>query len=141
MIDEVQHIQQQKITVLSLVCSGSHMLRWLIPVVYDEKMSNYRGCAIQQPSQRQHSCLMMDGEDVWMYYHDDVVEKIDLSLVLKTAERGCALGLVSNWGSRRKRTFLNCPKFPWTNRYITALEFEHKSRKTEFCVPFYDGSN
>ena len=50
--------------------------------------------AIQHPSQRQHSCLMMDGENAWMYYYDDVVEKIDLSLVLKTGESVCsALGI------------------------------------------------
>ena len=38
-------------------------------------MSKCRGCAFQHPSQRQHSCLMMDVEDVWMYYYDDVEGK------------------------------------------------------------------
>ena len=38
-------------------------------------------------------CLMMDGQDVWTYYHD-VVEEIHLSLVLKTAESVCsAIGI------------------------------------------------
>ena len=36
---------------------------------------------------------MMDNEEAWMYYRDDVVEKIDLNAVLKTAESVCsALG-------------------------------------------------
>ena len=62
-------------------------------LVHKEKMPNCHGCAIQHPSHRQHSCLMMDGEDAWMYYYDNVVKKIDLSLVLKTAESVCtALG-------------------------------------------------
>ena len=37
---------------------------------------------------------IMDGEDAWMYYYDDVVEKIDLSLILKATESVCsALGI------------------------------------------------
>ena len=75
-------------------------------LVHEEKMSNCHGCAIQHPRQRQHSCLVMDGEDVWMYYCDDMVERIHLILVLKTAESVCsALGM--NWGSRGKPTFPN----------------------------------
>ena len=56
-------------------------------LVHEEKLRNCHGCAIQHPSQRQHLCLAMDGEDDWMFYHDDVVEEIALSFVLKTARR------------------------------------------------------
>ena len=82
----------------------------------------------------------MDGEGIWVYYHDGVVEKIDLSLVLKTAESGCsALGI--NWGSRGKHTlpkvspsFLGqtCISPPWNSKDWT----EHKNRTIEFCVFF-----
>ena len=68
-IDEVQHIQQQRIvSVFAHVFRLAYAAMVDTPLVHEEKMSNCHGCAIQHPSQRQHSCLMMDGEDVWMYY-------------------------------------------------------------------------
>ena len=43
-----------------------------IPVLssYGKKREHWlcHGCATQHLSQRHHSCLMMDSEDVWMYY-------------------------------------------------------------------------
>ena len=61
--------------------------------IQQEKLNRCHGCSIQHPSQRQHPCLMMENDDAWMYYHDDVVEKIDLNVILKTAESVCsALG-------------------------------------------------
>ena len=85
-------------------------------------MSNCHGCAIQHPS------LMMDGEDIWMYYHY-VVEKIDLSLVLNTAESACST-LVIKLGSV-------C--------YRIALEFEglHRTQEPEDRIlrVLYDGHN
>ena len=60
-----------------------------------EKVNRCNGCAIQHPSHRQHSCLMMDSEDASLCYHNDVVEKIDLSLVMKTVKSICkAIGLI-----------------------------------------------
>ena len=36
---------------------------------------------------------MMDNDDAWMYYHDEVVEQIDLNSVLNDTESICrALG-------------------------------------------------
>ena len=36
---------------------------------------------------------MMDNDDAWMYYHDQVVEKIDLNFMLRATEKICsALG-------------------------------------------------
>ena len=61
-------------------------------LIQEEKLNRCHGCAIQHPSQNQHSCLMMDNDDAWMYY-DEVVEQIDLNVILKTAESvGSALG-------------------------------------------------
>ncbi|KAL9976454.1 hypothetical protein ACROYT_G013758 [Oculina patagonica] len=66
---------------------------------------------------------MMDNEDAWFYFHDEVREKIDLSHVLKTVEYVCsALGfkLANSW-----ETYVTeLPKFPWTSMYLTSLEFE-----------------
>ena len=141
-IDEVQHIQRQQI--VSLI---AHVLRLAYAatadsLVHEEKMRNCHGCAIQRPSQRQHSCLMMDGEDAWMYYYDDVVEKIDLSLVLKTAESVCStLGI--KLGKSWEAYVTELPKFTWTNLYITSLEFEGLTRTQQpqdrILRALYDG--
>ena len=43
--------------------------------------------------EKQHSCLMMDNDGAWMYYHDEVVEQIDLNSMLNATESICsALG-------------------------------------------------
>ena len=93
-MDEVQHIQrQQRVSLIAHVFRLAYVAM-IDTLVHEEKISNCYACAIQHPSQKQYSCLMMDGEDAWMYYYDDVVKKIDLSLVLKTAESVCsALGI------------------------------------------------
>ena len=62
-----------------------------------------------------------------VYYYDDVVEKTDLSLVLKTTESVCsALGI--KLGKSWEAYVTELPKFPWTNLYITSLEFEGLAR-------------
>ena len=33
---------------------------------------------------------MMDNDDAWMYYHDEVVEQIDLNSMLNTTESICS---------------------------------------------------
>ena len=92
-VDEMEQIQRQKIG--SLV---GHVFQLTYAALFDaliqeEKLNRCNGCAIHHTSQRQHSCVIMDGEDAWMYYHDDVVENIDLNLVLKTTKSVCsALG-------------------------------------------------
>ena len=122
-VDEVEKIQRQKIA--SLV---GHVFQLTYAAMFDrliheEKLSRCYGCTAHHPSQRQHSCLMMDNEDAWFYFHDEVREKIELSNVLKKAEDVCcALGfkLANSW-----ETYLNeLPKFPWTSMYLTSLEFE-----------------
>jgi len=54
---------------------------------------------------------MMESEDGWMYYRVDVVEKIDMNVVLKTAENvGGVLGvkLDKSW----EAYVSELPKFP-----------------------------
>ncbi|KAJ7385701.1 hypothetical protein OS493_013729 [Desmophyllum pertusum] len=75
-------------------------------------------------------CLMMDNEDAWMYYHDDVVEKIDLTNVLKTSESGLqrsCFKLSNSW----EAYVTELPKFPWTSMYLTSLELEGLSEIVE----------
>ena len=122
-VDEVENIQRQKIA--SLV---GHVFQLTYAAMFDrliheEKLSRCYGCTVHHPSQREHFCLMMDNEDAWFYFHDEVREKIELSNVLKTAEGVCcALGfkLANSW-----ETYLNeLSKFPWTSIYLTSLEIE-----------------
>ena len=80
-------------------------------LIQEEKLNRCHGCAIQHPSQRQHSCVMMDKEDSWLYYREDVVEKIDLNAVLKNAESVCnALGFKGcfHLGSMLTTDWFNC---------------------------------
>ena len=138
-IDEVEQIQRQRLVSLIAHVFQLAYAAMVGNLVHEEKMRNCDGCAIQHPSQRQHSCLMMDGEDVWMHYHDDVVDEIDLSLVLKTAETVCsALGITLGMSWESYVTEL--PKLPWTSLYLTSWNSKdwkkHKSCKIEFCMPF-----
>ena len=122
-VDEVEKVQRQRIA--SLV---GHVFQLTYAAIFDfliqkEKANRCDGCAIHHPSQRQHTCVMMDIEDSWFYYHDDVRDKIDLSEVLKTAESVCAaLGfkLDKTWGEY----LLELPKLPWTSIYLTFLELD-----------------
>ena len=66
---------------------------------------------------------MMDSEDAWMYYRDDVVEKMDLNVVLKTAESVCS-AIGPKLGESWKEYVTELPKFPWTSIYLTSLELE-----------------
>ena len=66
---------------------------------------------------------MMDNDDAWMYYHDEVVEQIDLNVILKTAESVCsALGF--KLGKTWEAYVTELPKLPWTSIYLTSLELE-----------------
>ena len=105
-VDEVEKVQCQR--VASLI---DHVFQLTYAATVDkltqeEKLNRCHGCAIQHPSQNQHSCLMMDSDDAWMYNHDEVVEQIDLNVILKTAESVCsALGfkLGKTWEAVRDR--------------------------------------
>ncbi|CAH3167609.1 unnamed protein product [Porites evermanni] len=91
-------------------------------LIQEEKLNRCHGCAIQHPSQRQHSCVMMGKEDSWLYYREDVVEKIDLNAVLNNVERVCkALGF--KLGQSWKVYVSELPKMPWTSIFLASLEF------------------
>ena len=74
-IDEVEKVQRQRIASF---IGHEFQLTYAALVdklIQQEKLNHCDGCAIQQPSQNQHSCLMMDNDDAWIYYHDEVVEQ------------------------------------------------------------------
>ena len=111
-------------------------------LIQEEKLNRCDGCAIQHSSQRQHSCLMMDSEDAWRYYQDDVVDKIDLNIVMKTAESVCiAVGfkLDQSW----EAYVSELPKFPWTSMYLTSLELEDcgEDLRSRILYAIYHGPN
>ena len=79
----------------------------------------------------------MDKEDAWMYYHNDVSEKVNLGVVMKTANSMCsALGLTL--GHSWKVYLTGLPKFPWTNTYFTSLNSKRviKMLRVQFNTPF-----
>lgn len=92
-------------------------------LIQEEKVNPCNGCAIYHPSQRQHPCLMMDSEDAWMYYRDDVVGKIDLNVILKTAQSVCS-ALSFKLGKSWEAYMSELPKLPWTGTYLTSQELK-----------------
>ena len=89
-------------------------------LIQQQKLNHCHGCAIQHPSQNQHSCLMMDNDDAWMYYHDEVVEQIDLNSMLNATESiSSAVGfkLPKSWEAY-------CQILSWTSIYLASLELD-----------------
>ena len=84
-VDEVEQVHRQR--AVSLI---GHVFQLTYAAILnariqEEKVTRCHGCAIQHPSQRQHSCLMMDSEDAWFYFQNDAVEKMKPNDVLKIA--------------------------------------------------------
>ena len=119
-IDEVDKVQRQRIaTFISHVFQLTYAAL-IDKLIQQEKLNRCHGCAIQHPSQNQHSCLMMDNDDAWMYYHDEVVEQIDLNSMLNATESICsALGfkLDKSWEAY-------CQILSWTSIYLASLELD-----------------
>ena len=119
-VDEVEKIERMRVANII-----GHVFQLTYAAIFDsliqeEKVRRCNGCDIHHPSQREHSCLMMDSEDGQFYYHDDVREKIDLNQLLKTAESVCgALGF--KLGKSWKAYVTELPKLPWTNIYLTSI--------------------
>ena len=88
-VDEVEQVQRQKIAGLISHIFQLTYANMVNELIQEEKLNRCHGCAIQHLSQRKHSCLMMDKEDSWLYYREDVVEKIDLNAVLNNVESVC----------------------------------------------------
>ena len=85
---------------------------------------------------------MMDKEDAWIYYYNDVSEKVNLGLVMKTPDSVCsALGLTL--GHSWKAYLTELPNFPWTNIYLTSLELKESDRdiKSRILHALYYGPN
>ena len=93
-VDEVEQIHRKKLaTIIGHVLQLTYAA-YCDKLVQEEKSNRCYGCAIQHPSQRQHSCLMLDIEDAWFYYHGEAPEQIDLAMVMQTVESVCStLGL------------------------------------------------
>ena len=88
-IDELEQVQRQRIASLIGHIFQLAYANMVGELIQEEKLNR----CYSAPSQRQHSCLMIDKEDSLLYYREDVVEKIDLNAVLNNFESVCnALG-------------------------------------------------
>ena len=91
-VDEVEQVQGQRIAGLIGHIFQLTYANMVDELIQEEKLNRRcQGCAIQHPSQRQHSRLMMDKEDSRLYYREDVVEKIDLNPFFKVKALGTRL--------------------------------------------------
>jgi len=123
-VDEVEKIQRKKVAAIIGHVFQLTYAAFFDKLVQEEKVSRCHGCTIQHPSQRQHSCLMLDTEDAWFYYHDVAREQIDLAVVMKTVKSVCStLGL--KLGQTWESYLTELPKLPWTSLYLTSLELEN----------------
>ena len=129
-VDEVEKIQRQKfVGVVTRVLQLTYAAM-LDRLIQEEKLNRCHGCVIQHPSQREHSCLMMDSEESWLFYHDEARENIDVNDVLNTANNVCSLigfKLSNSW----KTYVRELHKFPWTNLFLTSLELEKVCERTQ----------
>ena len=89
-IDEVQKVRRQRIASFNGHIFQMTYAALVDKLIQQEELNHSHGCAIQHPSQNQHSCLMMDNDDAWMYYHDEVVEQIDMNSTLNAIESICS---------------------------------------------------
>ena len=85
-VDEAEKIQRKQVAAIIGHVFQLAYAAFCEDLVHQEKVNQCNGCAIQHPSQIEHSCLMMDSEDAWFYYHDEAREQIDLAIVMKTRE-------------------------------------------------------
>ena len=136
-IDEVEQVQRQRIASLIGHIFQLTYANMVDELIQEEKLNRCHGCVIQHPSQRQHSCLMMDKEDSWLYCREDVVEKIDLNAVLNNVESVCkALGfkLGQSW-----KMYVIC----LTSIFLASLEVDgfDGDIKSRVLRAIHDGPN
>lgn len=136
--------QLSRTKVSSIIC---HVIELSYAAFYDkhiheEKVADCNGCAINHPSQRQHTCIMLDNKEAWDYYHKEARVKIDLSTVKETIESVCSdLGFTlaeQSWES-----FLNAlPNHSWESIYLTSLGLEHYGQdiKNRVLNTLYNGA-
>jgi len=129
-VDEVEKIQRQKfVGVVTRVLQLTYAAM-LDRLIQEEKLNRCHGCVIQHPSQREHSCLMMDSEEAWLFYHDEARENIDVNDVLNTANNVCSVigfKLSNSWETYVRELY----KFPWTTLFLTSLELEKFGERTQ----------
>ena len=98
-VDEVEQIQRKKVATLIGHVFQLTYVAYCDMLIQEEKVNRCHGCTNRHPGQREHSCLMLDIEDAWFYYHDEAREQIDLAMVKQTEESVCStLGLKLDMG-------------------------------------------
>ena len=123
----------EKVTVQHAVAVVGHVFQLAFAAVCDEliqqeTLGRCLRCAVNHPSQREHSCLMMDDEEAWFRYFDQAIDDIDLAHVMTIAESVCsALGfkLDNNW----EAYLSELTKLPKTAMYLASLELKNQSGK------------
>ena len=137
-VDEVEQVQRQRIEGLINHIFQLTYANMADELIQEEKLNCCHGCAIQHPSQRQHSCLMMDKEDSWLYYREDVLEKIDLNAVLNNVG-----SVYYALGFKLGQYVSELPKMPWTSVFLTSLEVDGFDGDLQSRVlrAIHDGSN
>ena len=123
-VNEVKQIHRKR--VASII---GHVFQLTYAAICDKliqeaNVNHCDGCAIHHPSQKEHSCLMMDNEDAWIYDHNEARVKTDLTTVKKTAESVCS-DLGFTLGQTWESYLTELRKFPWSSTYLTSLELEH----------------
>ena len=119
-IDEVDKVQRQRIAGCISDVFQLTYAALIDKLIQQEKLNCCHGCAIQHPSQNQHSCLTMDKDDAWMYFHDEVVQQIDLNSMLNATGSICsALGF--KLGKSWEAYVTELPKMPWTSINLTSV--------------------
>ena len=92
-VDECERVTVQR--TVALVGQGFQLAFAAVcdELIQQETLRSCTGCAVNQPSQRQHSCMMMDHGEAWFRYFDQAIENIDVAHVMTTAKEVCsALG-------------------------------------------------
>ncbi len=88
-VDEVEQIQCKKLaTIIGHVFQLTYAA-FFEDLVNQEKVNGFHGCTIHHPSQREHSCLMMDSEKGGFYY-EEARKQIDLDIMIKTVDNVCS---------------------------------------------------
>ena len=120
-VDKVEKVQRKRVT-----CIIGHVLQLTYSAVFDiviheEKVNRCDGCAIHHPSQRQHSCLMMDRTKMPGCTTTTKAQSIRI-MSTKRASVCSALGfkLSNSW----EAYVIELLTFPWASIYLTSLEIE-----------------
>ena len=142
-VDEVEQVQRQRIEGLINHILQLTYANMVDELIQEEKLNCCHGCAIQHPSQRQHSCPMMDKEDSWLHYQEDVLEKLIWMLSFMNNFESVYNALDFKLGQSWEMYVSELPKMPWTNVFLTSLEVDGFDGDLQSRVlrAIHDGSN